>query len=187
MLISPTSLANMATMSLFGASTWSSWRHRQTHNLGRYDLKQKNQDALRNTKTMVTLLCGSIVNSRFIYCFVFWIQLIRHCFKTFYCSGLCDVVHDSQKASFKMAADKNVFCFHANVSWQPHQYGQHVFVLLPNMTSHGQTHSKDKSAKLKTMPRQNVTSLQTIAQTMMQTIASPLYRCIEFPLLFHCF
>ena len=47
MLISPTSLANMATMSLFGASTWPSWRHTQTHDLGRYDLKQKNQDALR--------------------------------------------------------------------------------------------------------------------------------------------
>ena len=68
MLISPTSLANMATMPLFGASTWSSWRHTQTHNSGRYALKQTNQDALHNAKTMVTLLCGSIVNSRFIYC-----------------------------------------------------------------------------------------------------------------------
>ena len=48
-----------------------------------------------------------------------------------------------------MAADKDVFCFHANMSYQAHQYGQHVFVLLTNMTSHGQTHLKDKSAKLK--------------------------------------
>ena len=60
MLISPTSLANMATMSLFGASTWPSWRHTQTHDLGRYDLKQKNQDALRNTKTMV-ILCAVLL------------------------------------------------------------------------------------------------------------------------------
>ena len=60
MLISPTSLVNMATISLFGASTWPSWRYTQTHDLGRYDLKQKNQDALRNTKTMV-ILCAALL------------------------------------------------------------------------------------------------------------------------------
>ena len=60
MLRSPTSLANMATMSLFGASTWSSWRHAQTHDLGRYYVKQKNQDALRNTKTIV-ILCAVLL------------------------------------------------------------------------------------------------------------------------------
>ena len=84
-------------------------------------------------KTTVTRLCGSIVSSRFLNCF-FSIEFNR--FGTvetsFYCFGM-PCARGLEKASFKMTADKNFICFHANKSYQPHQY---VFVLLVNMTSH---------------------------------------------------
>ena len=49
----------------------------QTLDLGRDDLKQKKRDTLHNTKTMVSLLSGSIVSRKFFY--FFCIELNRFC------------------------------------------------------------------------------------------------------------
>ena len=151
MLISPTSLANMATMSLFGASTWPSWRHMQTHDLGRYDLKQKNQDALRNTKTMV-ILCANLLyldDFSIVSSIEFnWLGVVLRL--RFNVLGFVMLLMIRKRRLSKWRQIKMCFVFSLicpnNLI---NMASMSLSFLLPNMTSHRQTHSKDKSAKLK--------------------------------------
>ena len=94
MLIRSTSFSHVAVASLFWPSNiatlfWPS------------NIATKKQDTQHNTKTMVTLLCDSILSRELSYCFFYSIQPIQPIFLLFW-------------GQFKMAANRILFCRHAN-------------------------------------------------------------------------
>ena len=99
----------------------------------------------------VTLLCGSIVNSRFIYCSSIefnWLGIVsRLRFIVLGFAMLCMIRKRrlSKWRQIKMCFVFMLICPNNLINMA----SMSLSFLLPNMTSHRQTHSKDKSAKLK--------------------------------------